>query len=89
MLGDVQQTFQEADMCRRHENRVNAGEYQCLFPRTKEFIFSGVFKINAVKNIRFKILFNTYCNMFLTLSLKNYIISTTLFLDTLKCLSLF
>ncbi|KAI5936852.1 E3 ubiquitin-protein ligase Arkadia [Manis javanica] len=25
MLGDVQQTFQGADMCRRHENRVNAG----------------------------------------------------------------
>ena len=35
-MGDVRQTFQGADVCRRHEGRVYLGQYQCPFPGRKE-----------------------------------------------------
>lgn len=59
MVGDVKQKFQGAGICKRHENRGNVGQYQCLFLGRKEFIYSQVFKINANSVIHFEILFNT------------------------------
>lgn len=45
MVGDVMQKFLGDEVCRRHEGRVNLGQYQCLFLGRK-FIYSQVFKIN-------------------------------------------
>lgn len=53
MVGEVKQKFQGADICRRHENRVNVSQYQCLFLGRKEFLCSQVFKINANSVIHF------------------------------------
>lgn len=77
MVGDVKQKFQGAGICKRHENRGNVGQYQCLFLGRKEFIYSQVFKINANSVIHFEILFNTVVCGFCYLSWKNCIFSTT------------
>ena len=61
MVGEVKQKFQNAIICRKHENRINRGQDL----GRKKFIDHQVFKINANFVIHFKILSDTYYSTFL------------------------